>query len=79
MAIEEEGNEVLRNLQVRRSIALQAIRVLADEKVDPRARPAEGYYREQLAKLDAMIAKITGTPPPVTVGLKTAVLFAQKQ
>jgi len=34
-------------------------------------------YKSQLASIDKKIAKITGTPPPTVVGLKTASLLGK--
>ena len=44
---------------------------------DPRKADAMEHYKGELAKIDAEITEITGTPPPVTVQLKTAKLFGE--
>ncbi len=64
--------ESLASLNLRRVIARVAIRTVSTEE-DPDAKEdALQYYNAQLAEIDRKIALLTGSPPPVTVGLKTA-------
>ena len=60
----------LSELNMRRKICQVVIRTI-DQMDDPRKAAALKRYRGQLATLDAEIMEITGTPPPVVVGLKT--------
>ena len=46
---------------------------------DPRKADAMNNYKAQLASIDAQITELTGTPPPVVVGLKTAKLFGKSE
>lgn len=73
----------LRRLKIRRSMARAAIQTL--DKITPAELEGLGFdeetrqdalneYKNQLAVIDAKIAVLTGTPPPVIVGLKTAVM-----
>ena len=64
----------LENLQARRVIAKTAIKILDAEQDDPRQPEAIEKIKKQLASIDAQIAEITGKPPAITVGLKTASL-----
>lgn len=73
----EEEQAKLKDLTVRRLVALHAVRTLAAEKEDPRAREAEQKYRQQLANLDAKIEEITGRPPDIVVQLQPGVLFGE--
>lgn len=47
------------------------------DPADPRRIPALKYYKDQLAEIDAKIAEITGKPPDIVVGLKSAQLFSK--
>ena len=60
----------LSELNMRRTICQVVIKTI-DQMDDPRKAVALKRYRGQLATLDAEIKEITGTPPPVVVGLKT--------
>lgn len=62
----------LGELYIRRQACQTCIRVIDQIEDDPRKPEAMEYYKAQLAKIDAEIAEITGTPPPIVVGLKTA-------
>ena len=64
----------LENLQARRVIAKTAIKILDAEQDDPRQPEAIEKIKKQLASIDAQITEITGKPPAITVGLKTASL-----
>jgi hypothetical protein len=64
----DEGQ--LLELRIRRGVAMEAVRVLEEEKEDPRAPDALEYYRAQLAGIEEKIEAMT--PPPIVVGLKTA-------
>ena len=61
----------LSELNMRRKICQVVIRTIDQMEDEPRKATAMKRYREQLATLDAEIKEITGTPPPVVVGLKT--------
>jgi hypothetical protein len=67
----------LSELNARRTICQAVIKIIDQIENDPRKADAMEYYKAQLAKIDAEIAEITGTPPPVVVGLKTASLFGK--
>jgi hypothetical protein len=49
------------------------------EKDDPRRAGAMEHYKAKLAEIDEKITAIQGTPPPVTVQLKTARLTGNSQ
>ena len=72
-------DRTLEELNWRRAFCKMCITILDREvpKSDERRTPAMELYKEQLASIDAQITKITGTPPAITVGLKTAVLFGE--
>lgn len=62
-------------LQMRRALCQAAIQTLDQvDDTDPRKAGALNNYKGQLAELDRRIAELTGTPPPVVVGLKSATL-----
>ena len=65
----------LSELNMRRTICQACIKVLDRSEDDPRKPDAMANYKAQLASIDAQITEITGTPPPIVVGLKTAKLF----
>ena len=65
----------LLELNMRRTICQACIKTLDKMDDDPRKPEAMKEYKAQLASIDAQIAEITGKPPPVVVGLKTAKLF----
>lgn len=44
---------------------------------DPRRDDAMAEYQRQLAEIDKKIEALTGQPPAVVVGLKTAKLFGR--
>lgn len=69
------GDRTLAELNMRRTICRAAIKVLDRSEDDTRKPAAMEHYKAQLAEIDAQIAEITGKPPPVVVGLKTATLF----
>lgn len=68
----------LNELYMRRQVAQRIISLVDSiaEVDDPEGRKPEAleYYKGQLAKFDTKIAAITGKPPPIVVGLKTASL-----
>ena len=49
----------LNELHLRRLIALAAVRTMAAEKDDPRARHAEMRYRAELAEIERQIEELT--------------------
>ena len=74
----------INDLYMRRSLCQLAVKTLdnltdkeleAGQYSDEDRKSAMDEYKSQLAEIDAKITKITGTPPPIVVGLKTAVLF----
>ena len=72
-------DRTLAELNMRRTICQAAIKVLDQSEDDPRKPAAMENYKTQLASIDAQITEITGTPPPVVVGLKTAKLFGKSE
>jgi hypothetical protein len=66
------------DLNMRRTMCLVALHVVDRERSDPRREDAMVEYRRQLAVIDAQIAELTGTPPPVVIGLQAASLAARK-
>ena len=75
------ADRTLDELNWRRNFCQFCIKLIDTEtpKTDPRRAPAMDLYKEQLADIDAQITKLTGTPPPITVGLKTAVMFPKSE
>ena len=65
----------LAELTFRRNLCRAFIKAIDEMEDEPRKPEAMENYKAQLAKIDAEIAEITGKPPPVVVGLKTAKLF----
>ena len=72
-------DKTLMELNMRRTVCQTCIKVLDQAEDDPRKPKAMANYKAQLASIDAQIAEITGTPPPVVVGLKTAKLFGKSK
>ena len=65
----------LESLHFRRNLCRAFIKVLDEMPADtPNRNDAIGEYKRQLASIDGRIHKITGQPPAVVVGLKTAKL-----
>ena len=73
------GDRTLAELNMRRTICQACIKTLDKIEGDPRKKDAMENYKAQLASIDAQIAEITGTPPPIVVGLKTAKLFGESR
>lgn len=71
-------SQTLGELHFRRNLCRECIRIV-DNTDDPRREQALEVYKAQLARIDAAIAEITGKPPAVVVGLKTARLFGDSQ
>ena len=69
----------LKDLEWRREFAQMVIKVIDEMPDDPRKPEAMIHYKGQLAQIDAEITEITGTPPPIVVGLKTATLFGKSK
>ena len=69
----------LAELKMRRTICQACIKTLDQVEDDPRKPEAMENYKAQLASIDAQITELTGTPPPVVVGLKTASLFGKSE
>lgn len=66
----------LEELQTRRALCLMCIKMVSEvDASDPRRAVALEEYNRQLASIDKQIEEITGTPPPIVIGLKPAVLF----
>lgn len=72
------GQSSLDDLQFRRNICRIFISIISGIE-DPRREAALKEYNRQLAEIDNKIETITGKPPEVVVGLKTAVLFAKSE
>jgi len=70
------SDRTLAELNMRRTLCRVVIKTI-DEMDDPRKAAAMEKYKAQLASIDAQIAELTGTPPPVVVGLKTARLIGE--
>ncbi len=75
----EVGHD-LNGLRIRRSLCQLCVKTIDNmpEGTEGKESAVEEYKR-QLAVIDAKIAEITGTPPPVVVGLKTARLFGKSE
>ncbi len=71
------GDRTLLELNMRRTVCQTVIKTLDKIEGDPRKADAMEHYKAELASIDAQIAEITGKPPPVVVGLKTASLFGK--
>lgn len=67
----------LDELQTRRNLVQMGKAVLNDADQDPRYPDAMAELNRQLGEIDQQIAAITGSPPSVTVGLKSASLFSK--
>lgn len=67
----------LKELEMRRGLCQAAIRIIDAETGDPRRPAALERYKAQLAEIDQRITTLTGTPPPVVVGLQAAQLFGK--
>ena len=66
------------DLNNRRAWCLAFIDLLdQSDPADPRRAGALEEYKRQLAEIDGKIAALTGKPPDVIVGLKTARLFGK--
>ena len=74
------------DLKMRRSLCQLAIKTLdnlTDKELefgqysDEDRKSAMTEYKRQLAEIDAKITAVTGTPPAIVVGLKTAKLFGE--
>lgn len=74
----EKQEEPLGVLYFRRKFCQECIRIV-DHTDDPRRKEALEIYKAQLARIDARIAALTGKPPAVVVGLKTARLFGDSK
>lgn len=46
---------------------------------DEQRKSAMDEYKRQLAEIDRKITEITGTPPDIVIGLKTARLFGKSE
>ncbi len=69
---------VLTDLNTRRTLCLAALDLLEQsDPADPRRAGALEEYKRQLAEIDAKIAALTGKPPDIVVGLKSAHLFGK--
>lgn len=71
----KDNKRSLGELNVRRQICRKIIAYLYQEaQGDPRLPDALKEYNEQLKSIDAQIMAITGKPPAIVIGLRTAVL-----
>lgn len=68
----------LDDLEFRRALCKAIISYLSGVD-DPRRDEALKEYQRQLGVIETKIQNITGAPPPVVVGLKTARLFAKSE
>ena len=64
----------LTKLEIERSVCQLIIRAIDQIEGDPSKGELLEIYKSELARIDGEIAEITGTPPPVVVGLKPAKL-----
>lgn len=53
---------------------MAAIKLLSSDN-SKKAKEATMHYRGQLAEIEKKIEEITGKPPPIVIGLKTASIF----
>ncbi len=68
------------DLNFRRGLAQYFIKLLDQLPNDTEGKQsAMEEYKRQLAEIDARITELTGTPPPITVGLQTARLFGESK
>jgi len=72
-------SRTVEELNWRRKFCKMCISIIDQVEDDPRKPEAMKHYKAQLAEIDAQITELTGTPPPVVVGLKTAVLFGKSE
>ncbi len=72
------GPHRLASLQARRALCQAIINTLTGID-DPRRDDAIAEYRRQLAVIDQDITDLTGKPPDVVVGLRSAALFARSE
>lgn len=68
----------LDELNFRRTLCRLCIRHISGMD-DPRREGALKEYQRQLAEIDKKIEALTGKPPDVVIGLKTAVLTAKSE
>lgn len=72
------GTESKEGLYSRRALCMAAIALLEQsDPSDPRRESALAEYKRQLAEIDANITALTGKPPDIVVGLKSAQLFSK--
>lgn len=70
--------KTLFELNMRKRIAEACINYLNTHcQDDPRYPEALAEYERQLASINLQIAAITGNPPAIVIGLKTAKLFGE--
>ena len=70
---------IIEELNQRRAVCRLCIRTIDEMDDDPRKPAAMELYKEQLAEIDAEITELTGTPPAIVIGLKTAKLFGESE
>ena len=72
------SDEKIAELQMRRSLCQMCIRTI-DQLPDETDGKDEAMteYKQQLATIDQRLTKLTGKPPAVVIGLKTAELFGK--
>lgn len=73
------AGKTIEELNQRRAICKLCIRTIDQMDDDPRKPAAMELYKEQLARIDAEITELTGTPPANVINLKTAVLFGESE
>lgn len=64
----------LQSLMMRRALIRFAVQTISTEPDGEEKIDVLAHYNGQLASVDSKITEITGTPPPVIVGLKVAVI-----
>lgn len=75
---ELEKQKILYELRLRRTICQVCIQTVSEVPMEePRRASALAEYQRQLAAIEARINEITGKPPDIVVGLKTAKLFPE--
>jgi hypothetical protein len=68
----------LAELQLRHNLCRFCIKTVSEvDPNDPRRPGALAEYNRQLAEIDAKIAKITGKPPAIVIGLKPGVISSK--
>lgn len=76
MSDDASQDQSLVELMRRHNLCLMCLQIISEAPLDdPRREGALAEYNRQLASIDAKIAAITGKPPDIRIGLKSAILF----